>query len=63
MSSTSHVLSLEELCFYPVILRAVMLFRQGRNERGQGGHNSPGAESLWGRWTIAGPPNDWGGAE
>jgi len=30
---------------------------QGRNEGGQGGHNSPGANSLWGRWITAGAPN------
>jgi len=27
---------------------------QGRNEGGQGGRNSPGAESLWGRRITAG---------
>jgi len=27
---------------------------QGRNEGGQGRHNSPGANSLWGRWITAG---------
>jgi len=27
---------------------------QGRNEGGQKGRNSPGAESLWGRRIIAG---------
>jgi len=26
---------------------------QGRNEEGQGGHDSPGAESLWGRQITA----------
>jgi len=29
---------------------------QGRNEWGQGGNNSAGAQSLWGRQITAGPP-------
>ena len=31
---------------------------QGRNEEGQGGHNSPGAESLWGRHIVPTSPKD-----
>jgi len=33
-----------------------MWWYQGRNEGGQGGHNFPGAESLWGGRMTAGPP-------
>ena len=29
---------------------------QGRNDGGQGGHNAPGAESLWGRRMTGGAP-------
>jgi len=36
---------------------ALMHHAQGRNEGRQGGHNSPGANSLWGRWITAGAPN------
>jgi len=31
--------------------------------RGQWGRNYLGAKSLWGRWNIAGAPNDCGGAK
>jgi len=30
---------------------------------GQWGSNYPGTKSLWGRWNIAGTPNDCGGAK
>jgi len=36
---------------------------QGRIDGGQGGHNSPGVEFLWGRRITAGAPNYCEGAE
>ena len=32
---------------------------QGRNEGGQEGHNSPGAESLWGAESLRGAQSRW----
>jgi len=45
----------EEECLYNGIN-----VRAGSQRGGQGGHNSPGAKSLWGHWITA-APNDCGG--
>jgi len=34
------------------------VFKQGRNEEGQSGHKSPGAESLWG-FRITAEGDEW----
>ena len=46
----------QKKCFKHTIKTKILPPRQGRNDGGQGGHNSPGTESLWRRRMIVRAP-------
>jgi len=48
--------SLVRAKYHGLLRRVAARSSHGRNDGVQEGHNSPGAESLWGRWITAGSP-------